>query len=188
MKKPTGVDKKKVEVKQTKKEEFVEEEQPLTLVVDSKDTYQTDLTKFYIHPARLALVKNVNDKIFESGLIQNTNVDHLTSMNLSYVLRKLKVEATLEVIICQPLSVMQSYDAKQVEANAKLAGFDNLVTSEVELVAENNVKTKTLKVTAVRPVKNPNKIEIEVTKTTTKQVDNKGKETILKSNVTLKAK
>jgi hypothetical protein len=35
-------------------------------------------------------------------------------------------DATVTVEIDQPIGVMQEYDAKQVEANAKLAGFDDI--------------------------------------------------------------
>ncbi len=140
----------------------VEEEVPrLTLVVDSNDTYQQDLNMFYIHPARLSHTSFLQDKIFDQVIVRNSSVDFLSSMNLNYVLKKMKVDAPLEIVVYQPLSVMQTYDAKQIEANAKLAGYDKIETTEVE-VEVNKVKTKTLRVAAVRPERNPNSIEIEV--------------------------
>ncbi len=60
----------------------------------------------------------------------------------------MKIDTILSVIISQPLSVMQSYDAKQVEANLKLAGFDRITIEDYE---EENTKTKTLAVKASRP-------------------------------------
>jgi len=67
---------------------------------------------------------------------------------------------------------MQEYDAKQIEAHAKLAGFDNFETNSEELTdTKTQKKYKTLVVTFEKPVKNPNEVEIEVTiqtKTTSK--------------------
>lgn len=172
MKKPTGKNTKQDTKKNIKKED---EEPQLFIVVDSNDTYQDDLTQFYIHPKRISLIKNLNDKIAEGAVIRNTNVEHLTSMNLHYVLKKMKVDAPLEVFIHQPLNVMQSYDAKQIEANAKLAGYDKIETSEAEIEVkrgETTTTVKTLVVTAVRPEKNPNQLEIEVEQTITKKGGN----------------
>lgn len=177
MKKPTGKekeknqpqnnnqgkkdDKSKGKVNNTKNTKVEEEVPRLTLVIDSNDVYQQDLSVFYIHPARLSHISYLTDKIFDEVVVKNSSVENLSSMNLNYVLKKMKVDAPLEIIVYQPLSVMQSYDAKQIEANAKLAGYDKIETTEVE-VEVNKVKTKTLRVAAVRPERNPNSIEIEI--------------------------
>lgn len=181
MKKPNNKNTKQ----NTKTGKNQEEEPRLSLVVDTKDIYQEDLSIFYIHPSRLSLIKNLQDKIFDEVTIKNTNVDFLTSMNFCYILRKMKIDAPIEVIISQPLSVMQSYDAKQVEANAKLAGYEAIETEEYEYEQEETkTKTKTLRVSAVRPEKNPNQIDIELEKTTT--TDKRGNTT--NSKVTAKVK
>ena len=156
MNKSKNTNSKKVETK--KQEEKVE---TFELIVDSNDSYQNDLNAYYTHPSRLSLVKHLNDKIFDGVLIKNTQVDSLTSMNLLYVLKKMKVNSFLNVVISQPLSVMQSYDAKQVEANLKLAGFDKITIEDHE---DENTKIKTLAVKASRPEKNPNVVEVELEK------------------------
>ena len=144
------------------------EEEKLVLIVDSEDVYREDLSVYYVHPQRLSSVKYLNDKSFDEVIIKNSNVDFLTSMNFNYVLRKMKINAPFSVIVSQPLSVMQSYDAKQVEANAKLAGFDKIEISDYEFTDEkSNAKVKTLSVNGERPEKNPNSVEIELEATTT---------------------
>lgn len=146
------------------KEKSKKEEEPqtkLTLVVDSNDTYQEDLTVFYIHPKRLLLAQHLTDKIFDGAFIKNTGVDFITSMNLNYIMKKLKVNAPIEIIVSQPLSVMQPYDAKQIEANAKLAGLDQFKSSNTEIEL-NGVKFTTLKIEAIRPERNPNLVQVEV--------------------------
>ena len=68
----------------------------------------------------------------------------------------MKVNSKINIIICQPLSVMQSYDAKQVEANCRLAGFDGIETSDYE---DPDTKVKTKLVSAVRPERNSNVVD-----------------------------
>jgi hypothetical protein len=125
----------------------------LTLVVDSHDTYINNQDVFYINPQRLSLVRCLENELFTSCEIKNSPVDNLTSLNLSYVLKKLKPSSVCEVVIYQPISVMQDYDAKQIEANAKLAGFTNFQTKDYEYKVDNK-KVKTLLVTFERAAKN----------------------------------
>ncbi len=124
-----------------------------TLVVDSQDNYLNQSDVFYLHPQRLLLVRSLENEQFDSATIKNSPVDNLTSLNFSYVLKKMKPNAVCEVVIHQPISVMQDYDAKQVEANAKLAGFTNFHTKDYEFKVDNK-KVKTLLVTFERPSKN----------------------------------
>jgi hypothetical protein len=172
--------------KTVKKTEPEPEEEPkLQLIVDSEDTYGEDQSIYYVQPKRLFSVKYLNDKIFDEVIIKNSNVEFLTSMNFLHILRKMKVSAPLTVIVSQPLSVMQSYDAKQIEANAKLAGFDKIEISDYTYTDEKKVKISTLTVTGVRPEKNPNQeIEIETTTTTT----TKGKTVVTDKKITVRGK
>lgn len=150
----------------------------LELIVDSEDTYQDVENVFYIHPQRLSLLRCLTDGQFVSCTVKSSPVDCLTSMNFSYILRKLKPNATCEIIVYQPISVMQEYDAKQIEANAKLAGFSDFEVVQHDFVdSKTDKKFKTLAVTCTKPVKNPDEIEVEVVikkKTTdTKKKDTK---------------
>lgn len=169
MKKPqtnTKDTKDKTQSKQvTKKEELKEDR--LALIIDSEDVYGEDPSVFYIHPKRLFTAKYLTDKIFDEVVIKNSLVDGLTSMNFNYILRKMKVNAPITVIVSQPLSVMQSFDAKQIEANLNLAGFTNIKIEDYEYTDEKtNLKVKTLVVVGDKPEKDPNKVEVELTATT----------------------
>jgi len=64
---------------------------------------------------------------------------------------------------------MQEYDAKQVEANAKLAGFTEFEHAQDTFKDPKSGKEfKTIGVKFIRPIRNPSKTEIEVeVKTTT---------------------
>ena len=56
-------------------------------------------------------------------------MDYLTSFALSNLYTTLQSGAEVSIVISQPVAVMQEYDAKQVEANAKLAGFTDISTN-----------------------------------------------------------
>lgn len=138
-------------------------EERLELVVDSHDDYLDSKNVYYIHPKRLSMVRTVQDGTFSSGLVQNTECVDLTSSNFAHIIRKLKVNATLEILVEQPLSVMQSYDAKTIEANAKLAGFADFYTQELKnyVNPRTNKKQMVVRITCVKPEKNPNLIKVE---------------------------
>jgi hypothetical protein len=104
-------------------------------------------------------------------------------MNFSYILRKLKPNSVLEVIIFQPISVMQEYDAKQVEANAKLAGFVEFETNNyMNVDSKTEKKYQTLAVTCVKPEKKQSE-EVTVEVTVTKKNDTKAKDQNQKNSI-----
>lgn len=155
------------------------EAEDITLIIDGEDVYREEPDVFYMNPAYLPMLRLVQNNQFSSCQIKNTPIDVLTGLNLVYVLEKMKPTAQVEVIIAQPITVMQDYDAKQVEANAKLAGFENIEIKDTT-VENNGKKVSTLAVTFTKPVKAKNTAEIQVTvttttKTTTKTNTKKGK-------------
>ena len=142
------------------------EAEDITLIIDGEDTYREEPNVFYMNPAYLPMLRLVQNNQFSSCEIRNTPIDVLTGLNLVYVLEKMKPTAPVEVTIAQPITVMQDYDAKQVEANAKLAGFENIEIKDTTV--ENNGKQfSTLAVSFTKPVKAKNTAEIQVTVTTT---------------------
>ena len=69
----------------------------------------------------------------------------------------MKINGTVEVIISEPISVMQSYEAKIIEANAKIGGFTDIKTIDSLFLDERvNKKIPTLSVTFKRPLKRGN--------------------------------
>ena len=144
-------------------------EENLILHISTIDANLADPSVFYVHPKRLNLVHILKKSLFESCLIDYTPIDYLTSINFAYIMKTLKSEAPCKVIIHQPISVMQDYDAKQVEANAKLAGFTDFENSTSTFKDEKSGKEfNTISVNCIRPVKTSKLIEVKVTKTTIK--------------------
>ena len=140
--------------------------EPLTLAVDSVDSYKEDMSTFYIHPCRLQTLRCVENNTLESCRIQNSPVSDLTGFNLIKILEKLKPNAPVEVIIDQPVTVMQEYDAKQIEANAKLAGFENVESNPGTYTNPEGKEVSTIIVSFNKPEKMKSNIEVEITTTT----------------------
>ena len=139
------------------------------LIIDSEDTYGGLDNIFYVHPSHLNTIKSLQNSQFTSVKIKNTPVDDITPYFLLNLFTKMKVGANAEIIIFEPVSVMQVYDARQVEANAKLAGFANIKVEERNFVdSVSQKKSNTLCVTFVRPVKRGS---TEITSTTIEKIE-----------------
>jgi hypothetical protein len=142
------------------------ENETLELIIDTEDNYKNNLSLYYIHPLRLSLVKCLSDNQFNACYIKNTSIDYISSSNLSYLIRKLNPKSVLEVTIFQPISVMQDYDAKQVEANAKLAGFIDIETSNLTFIDyKSEKKIQTMTVTCVKPERKVDEAAVEPAET-----------------------
>ena len=98
----------------------------IKLIVDSEDNYIDEEDIFYIPGPHISELKCVRPNQFSEATIINTDVDYLTSYALSNLYTTLQPNAKVSIIISQPVAVMQEYDAKQVEANARLAGFNDI--------------------------------------------------------------
>jgi hypothetical protein len=160
-------------------------EESLTLLISQNDTRQGDNSVFYVNPQRLNLLYVLSDSVFESCLIENTLIENLSSIHFAYILRTLKPNSPVKVVVYQPITVMQEYDAKQVEANAKLAGFNDFHNTVDTFKDQKTGKDfNTIAVNFIRPVRNPNKIEVEVTTTTTTTTVKGGKRNDEKKTVT----
>lgn len=135
----------------------------LELVIDSEDNYLDAKNVFYVHPNRLHLVKHMNDQTFSSALVKNVDSSVLTSTNLGDLLRKLKVQASLEIIVNQPLTCMHALDSKLLEANLKFAGYDKFNVVETQLEdPKTNAKIRTVLISCVRPERNPNAVAVDL--------------------------
>ena len=125
----------------------------MTLVVDSFDKYKDD-NIYYIQPKRFSNIQYLQNNFFSSCKIQNSNIDLLTPFAFQNLFSKLKKGAITEIIIDQPVSVMQEYDARQVIANAQMAGFTNIKTSDTQYIEpKTQKKIDTLCVTFTKPEK-----------------------------------
>ena len=137
----------------------------------------------YILPDNLSSIKFIESNIFDSAIIKDCKVTSLNSLVLSYIFRAMKPEGRVEIVISQPMLVMQSLDSKQIEAHAEHVGFENISTEDTMYVDEKNGKQyPTVSVIFYKPEKNKDnqRIELrkEVKKTTTSTTTYKKKKNI----------
>ena len=125
----------------------------MTLVVDSIDKYNDD-NIYYVQPKRFSSIQYLQNNFFSKCKIQNSNIDLLTPFAFLNLFSKLKKNANTEIIIDQPVSVMQEYDARQVIANAQMAGFTNIKTTDTQYIEpRTQKKIDTLCVSFTKPEK-----------------------------------
>jgi len=135
------------------------------IYIDSKNSHADDHNIFSIHPNKLHFLGNFEKESFDAGVIQNCPSSTIKTLGLFYLVKILKPNAKLDVIIDQPISVMQGLDASEIEANAKLAGFVDIQQSDYETTnteGERKMNIKTISLTMTRPEKLKKNIEVEV--------------------------
>ena len=125
----------------------------LSMVIDSKVGEREENT-FYLLPSEMSKSGLLNPERFDSVDIRNVDVDDIRPSALLGILSSLKPNGTVSVLIFEPIAVMQPYEAKMVEANAKLAGFVDIQTSPATFFNEfSNSEDETLCVTFTKPEK-----------------------------------
>ncbi len=125
----------------------------LSMVIDSK-IGERDEGTFYLLPSEMSKSGLLNPEKFDSVDIRNVDVDDIKPSALLGIFSSLKPNGTCSVLICEPIAVMQPYEAKMVEANAKLAGFTDIQTSPANFFNEfSNQEDETLCVTFTKPEK-----------------------------------
>ena len=125
----------------------------LSMVIDSKVGEREENT-FYLLPSEMSKSGLLNPERFDSVDIRNVDVDDIRPSALLGILSSLKPNGTVSVLICEPIAVMQPYEAKMIEANAKLAGFVDIQTSPATFFNEfSNSEDETLCITFTKPEK-----------------------------------
>ena len=125
----------------------------LSMVIDSKVGEREENT-FYLLPSEMSKSGLLNPERFDSVDIRNVDVDDIRPSALLGILSSLMPNGTVSVLICEPIAVMQPYEAKMIEANAKLAGFVDIQTSPATFFNEfSNSEDETLCVTFTKPEK-----------------------------------
>ena len=134
------------------------------LIVDTVEPKEEDI--MYIFPSKLNTSKYLSPNIFDQATIRNCPVEKITTTGLVGIFTSLKPLAKLNVIVFQPIAVMISYDAKQIEANLKLAGFENIKINDVTITNEKTgQKIQTQEIEAQKPESKRNvDIVVEVKK------------------------
>ena len=129
----------------------------LELIVDQlDDEVYKDPGVFYCSPDHLDAIKHVEKNTFTAATIRNCPVTKLTNTIMLGIFYALKPEARVEITIFQPIEIMQEYDAKHIEAIAKLAGFDEIRINEADYIDPDSQKQlETLAVSFIKPVTDP---------------------------------
>ena len=124
-----------------------------TLYVDAQDNHSEEENCISIHPAHLNCVDAFDKQAFNKVVIQNSPAEFLKANGLFYIYRTLVDGGVCEIIVDQPIYVMQELDAGEIEANCKLAGFDDINTqsySYMENINGKEKKVQTLKMTMTK--------------------------------------
>jgi hypothetical protein len=98
-------------------------------------------------------------------------VEQITSNGLSGIYSSLKPLGKIYIIVHQPISVMVFYDSKQIEANLKLAGFENIKISDINYddeLSKHEIQTQEIEAEKPESKRNP-EIDIEIKKTIIKE-------------------
>jgi hypothetical protein len=101
------------------------------LVVDNIEPEEEDV--MYLRPSKLNTSVYLASNIFDQATIRNCPVEKITSSGLAGIFSSLKPLAKINITVFQPIAVMVFYDSKQIEANLKLAGFENIEISDVNI-------------------------------------------------------
>ena len=140
------------------------------LIVDTIEPKEEDM--MYLLPSKLSTSKYLASNIFDEAIIRNCPVEKITSSGLIGIFSSLKPLGKINIIVFQPITVMLFYDSKQIEANLKLAGFEDIKISDVNIKDEKTGKTiQTQQVEAIKPESKRNvDINIEIKKTQVKEI------------------
>ena len=80
--------------------------------------------KRYSNSSKNIKLANIFEKkSFNKAIIKNSTVDDLRALSFFNIAQSLRTGGTLEIIVHQPISVLQGVDADELEAKAKLGGF-----------------------------------------------------------------
>ena len=121
------------------------------MVIDS-EVGERDEGIFYLLPSEMSKSGLLNPEKFDSCEIRNVEVDDIRPSALLGILSSLKPNGRVSVTLCEPIAVMQPYEAKMVEANARLAGFTDIKTSPGTFFNKfSNKEDETLCVTFTKP-------------------------------------
>ena len=109
------------------------------LIVDKEDKYDNQEILF-MFPNHLSNLACVSPNILKSATFKNCPVDVINPYNLTNLFSALKNKSKVEIVINQPIEVMQELDAKQIISNVELCGFSNIKTSDIKISDEKSKK------------------------------------------------
>ena len=134
------------------------------LIVDTVEPKGDDI--MYLLPSKLASSKYLASNTFDQATIRNCPVEKITSGGLVGIFSSLKPQGKITIIVFQPIAVMLFYDSKQIEANLKLAGFEDIHIKDINIEDEKTKKRiQTQSIEATKPLsKRGADVNIEIRK------------------------
>ena len=121
------------------------------MVIDS-EVNERDEGIFYLLPSEMSKSGLLNPEKFDSCDIRNVEVDDIRPSALLGILSSLKPNGRVTVTLCEPIAVMQPYEARMVEAKEKLAGFVDIQTNPGTFFNKfSNQEDETLVVSFTKP-------------------------------------
>jgi hypothetical protein len=124
-----------------------------TLYVDSINNHSNEENCISVHPSHLNYIDAFDKEAFNKIIIKNSPLKYLKAKGLFNINRALKTGGICEIIVDQPIMIMQDLDANEIEANCKLAGFNDINTenySSIENVKGIENRIQTLKLVMVK--------------------------------------
>lgn len=140
------------------------------LIIDTIDP-EENAEAMYIKPSRFNTTKYLSPNTFDQATIKHSTVEQITSNGLSGIYSSLKPLGKIYIIVHQPISVMVFYDSKQIEANLKLAGFENIKISDINYddeISKHQIQTQEIEAEKPESKRNP-EIDIEIKQTIIKE-------------------
>ena len=140
------------------------------LIIDSIEP-EDKQEAMYIKPSRINTTKYLSQNIFDQATIRHSSVEQITSNGLSGIFSSLKPLGKINIIVHQPIGVMIFYDSKQIEANLKLAGFENIKISDIKYndeITKHEVQTQEIEAEKPESKRNVD-VTIEIKKATYKE-------------------
>ena len=159
------------------------------LIIDSIEPEGKE-DAMYIKPSRLNTTKYLSQNIFDQATIRHSTVEQITSNGLSGIFSCLKPLGKLNIIVHQPIGVMIFYDSKQIEANLKLAGFENIKITDIKYqdeILKHEIQTQVIEAEKPESKRNMD-VHIEIKKTTYKEEKPIENNKIISTKVTTSSK
>ena len=121
------------------------------LIIDTVDINADNI--LFLTPNHIRGVRYCASNIFDYASINNCPTEKLNSSSLISIFNSLKPGAEIYIVINQPILVMLECDSKQIEANLKLVGFENIKYEEtISSDKKNGAGTLVGTLSAIKPV------------------------------------
>jgi hypothetical protein len=121
------------------------------LIIDTVDINADNI--LFLTPNHIRGVRYCASNIFDYASINNCPTEKLNSSSLISIFNSLKPGAEIYIVINQPILVMLECDSKQIEANLKLVGFEDIKYEEtISSDKKNGAGTLVGTLSAIKPV------------------------------------